>query len=787
MTTEGTEKSRSGSGSHSQPGNQRLGQYELLRKIAAGGMAEIFLAKQTGISGFERMLVIKRILPHLAENKEFITMFLDEARIAAQLTHPNVVQIYDLGRIPSDGPVRHPDSYYIAMEYIHGEDIRKIYNQEVQRSARIPTELAAHIIAQAAGGLDYAHRKVDISGQPLGLVHRDISPQNLLVTYDGHVKIVDFGVAKAANKMAQTRSGVLKGKYSYMSPEQAQGMKIDARTDIFALAVVLYEITCGVRLFKRENELETLHAVIACEVTPPSKIDPGYPAELEKIVMKALAKNPARRYQTAGELARELDEYAQSVSKALTARDVAGYMQDLFADKLAEELLVGHGMWDEEHTDDRRAQEQRDELRGRDRATGGTKFLTDGEGGEQVTKNDRGSQPSSPSRSGSNGSGRSQPIAQEPSVLDPSLKADTAGSGGWSSPSNPKTRDTARDDIEGAQSELDMSVATDAATRAKAFEPMVDMPLTVMSQTEVSEKAQATGEKKTAIGFAIGGAALLVLLFALVLGGVFDDAERSGPIVFNSRPPGATIYLDGIPLTEGKTPLELPRKIALGFHHVKFQLDGYEAAEAQMNVVSGSKNTVELELKPVAVVPPATPEPDEKAPPKVDAQTPPPPADAAKKTDAAKSEKVAKVADPPPQKSKAPGQLTVKSRVPLRIYEGKTLLGTAPLTKSLPPGRHSLRAVHEISGWSETRTVELAAGETTKLDFSTGSGYLRVNLQPFGNVKIGSWTAETPIAPVELPVGTYTVKLWNQELGKSETTQVRITDGKETMLERKWR
>jgi serine/threonine protein kinase len=769
---ESSEKSRSSSGSN--PSLQRFGQYELLRKIAAGGMAEIFLAKQTGISGFERMLVIKRILPHLAENKEFITMFLDEARIAAQLNHPNVVQIYDLGRLPTEGQGRHQDSYYIAMEYIHGEDIRKIYNQEVQRSARIPFEYASHIIGQAAAGLDYAHRKVDINGQALGLVHRDISPQNLLVTYDGHIKIVDFGVAKAANKMAQTRSGVLKGKYSYMSPEQAQGMKIDSRTDIFALAVVLYEITCGVRLFKRENELETLHAVIACEVTPPSKLDPGYPAELEKIVMKALSKNPARRYQAAGDFARDLDEYSQSVSKALTARDVAGYMQDLFADKLAEELLVGHGMWEEEHTDDRRAAQQRDERR----AAGGTKFLEEEDGEErersQVTKNDRGS------------SSRSTPDSeQERSVFDPGFEKSGSKSGSksksgseassWSNPSNPKTRDTHRD-MRQQGDVVEMSAATDALTRMKPFEPMVDMPQTVMSQTEVSARSEAPpADRKMAIGFAIGGSVLLVLLFALVLAGVFDDGERSGPIVFNSRPPGATIYLDGIPLTDGRTPLELSRTIALGFHHVKYQLDGYEPAETQLHVVAGAKNTVELDLKPSAVVPPATPEPDEKPEPlKVEEKKDPPPK-VVVKTEQAK------------QQAKAPGTLTVKSRVPLRIFEGKTLLGTAPLQKTLPAGRHTIRAVHQLSGWSETRTVDVAAGETTRLDFSSGSGYLRVNIQPFGNVQIGTWSAETPIAPVELPVGTYTVKLWNAELNKSETTQVRITDGKETMLERKWK
>lgn len=323
---------------------QRFGNYEIMRKLAAGGMAEVFLAKQTSLGGFERLVCIKRILPHLTQQGDFITMFQDEARIAANLTHPNVAQIYDIGEIE--------DSYFIAMEYVRGEDLRRVYNAEVSRGRAMPLEQAAQIIMYAAAGLDYAHRQTTIDGRPLGIVHRDISPQNILITYDGHVKIVDFGVAKAANKVTETRSGVLKGKYSYMSPEQASGDPIDARTDIFALAITLYEVTTGTRLFKRENELETLHAVIECDVTPPGQVIPDYDPALEAVLLRALSYDPDERYPTAGEMERDLERFLINREHPTSPSSLGAYMQDLFAEKLADELLFGGQPWSEDNTPD---------------------------------------------------------------------------------------------------------------------------------------------------------------------------------------------------------------------------------------------------------------------------------------------------------------------------------------------------------------------------------------------------------------------------------------------------
>jgi eukaryotic-like serine/threonine-protein kinase len=312
---------------------ETYGDYQLLKKLATGGMAQIFLARQQGMEGFEKFLVVKRILPHLAENDDFIKMFLDEARIAARLNHPNIVQIFNLGA--------QDDSYFIAMEFIHGEDVRRVWKRADSKSKPIPVPLVARIIMDACGGLDYAHKKVDSQGKPLNIVHRDISPQNILVTFEGGVKVVDFGIAKAADQATVTKSGVLKGKYSYMSPEQASGQKIDRRSDIFALGVVLYELTTGTRLFKRANDIQTLNAVTECVVVPPSEVNDRLPKDFDPIVMKALAKRPEDRYQEAILFQAALENWVLQNKFPSSSVQLAGFMQDIYAERLMQEAEEG--------------------------------------------------------------------------------------------------------------------------------------------------------------------------------------------------------------------------------------------------------------------------------------------------------------------------------------------------------------------------------------------------------------------------------------------------------------
>jgi serine/threonine-protein kinase len=280
---------------------EQYGNYELVRRLATGGMAEIFLARQQGLEGFEKELVIKRILPHLAAEAGFIRMFLDEARIAARLNHRNIAQIFNLG---AQG-----GTYFIAMEYVEGRDLRGVWKLCEQRGEPMPAHIACFIIAQAASALHHAHKATNRAGKALGIVHRDVSPQNILVADTGAVKVVDFGIAKAADSSTHTRAGVLKGKFAYMSPEQAAGQKIDRRTDIFALGVVLHELLTGKRLFKRDTDVSTLTAVGECRAERPSNMIEGLPEDLDDVVLKALRRNPKDRYPEAEQFQLALEQW----------------------------------------------------------------------------------------------------------------------------------------------------------------------------------------------------------------------------------------------------------------------------------------------------------------------------------------------------------------------------------------------------------------------------------------------------------------------------------------------
>jgi serine/threonine protein kinase len=317
-------RSSEGGGSEDLP--RKFDRYDLLKKLATGGMAEIYLAKQSGLEGFEKVVVLKRILSHLAQDEEFVSMFLDEARIAAKLSHPNIVQIYDLGK--ADG------TYYIAMEYVSGRNVQHIITKQQERGEPVPVEHVCRVIAGVCDGLHYAHSRKDYDGTPLNIVHRDISPQNILVSFAGGVKVVDFGIAKASTQLAQTRAGVLKGKYAYMSPEQVRGAKIDARSDIFAVGLVFYEMLTGTRAFERDSSLKTLKAIVQEKPLNPRELNPEVPMEVVKLLSKALEKNPDRRYKTAQEMQLAIEDYLESSPKKSNNVRLSRYMYDLFDDEL---------------------------------------------------------------------------------------------------------------------------------------------------------------------------------------------------------------------------------------------------------------------------------------------------------------------------------------------------------------------------------------------------------------------------------------------------------------------
>ncbi|MBL8957656.1 MAG: protein kinase [Myxococcaceae bacterium] len=305
----------------------QFGRYELLRKLAAGGMGQVFLARKKGV-GFEKLVVLKRILPHLVEDEEFFTMFLDEARLTARLNHPNIAQIFDVEA--------EAGQHLVVMEYVQGDDVRRVEKKARLANEKLPVGVILRTIADAAAGLDYAHKARDDQGQPLGIVHRDISPQNILVGFDGGVKLIDFGVAKAAGRAQHTATGVLKGKFPYMSPEQAEGEELDARSDVFALGIVLWELLCDKRLFKGDSDVMSQRLVKACQVPRPSELNTQLPPKLDAIVLKSLARNRDERFQSAQELREAIEQYILEAQLPASASHLGAFMQRLYADKIAE-------------------------------------------------------------------------------------------------------------------------------------------------------------------------------------------------------------------------------------------------------------------------------------------------------------------------------------------------------------------------------------------------------------------------------------------------------------------
>ncbi len=303
-------------------GGDRFGDYTLLDRIATGGMAEVWRARRRGVEGFQKTVAIKKILSHLTGSQDFVTMFIDEAKLAAQLSHNNIIQIYDLGKVGDD--------FFIAMEYVDGKDLRSILTSAQESKRPIPLGLGLLIVSAVAQALDYAHRKRDFEHRAMGLVHRDVSPQNVLISFEGAIKLCDFGIVKAVAKASTTQMGALKGKLQYMSPEQAWGKSVDARSDIFSLGSVLYEVLTGTQLFAGESEIGVLDAVRECRISSPRELVPEIPEAVARIALKALTKSPDERYQTAGELEQEIRSVLDSLRPAPSQKDLASYLYDLF-------------------------------------------------------------------------------------------------------------------------------------------------------------------------------------------------------------------------------------------------------------------------------------------------------------------------------------------------------------------------------------------------------------------------------------------------------------------------
>ncbi|MGD9041748.1 MAG: protein kinase, partial [Desulfobacteraceae bacterium] len=306
----------------------KFGKYLLLDRIAVGGMAELYRAMITGAEGFEKLIAIKKLLSHLTAQENLVNAFIEEAKLAALLHHQNIVQIYDFGNMDGD--------YFIAMEHLFGKDLRVIVDKSEEKGRPLSLEYTLYIASRVCEGLDYAHHLKDLEGNPLHIIHRDISPPNIFITYEGEVKIVDFGIAKAATQNTATVEGVIKGKVSYMSPEQASGESIDQRSDIFSTGILIYEMLTGKRMFEGEP-LQLLPKVCEAEFEPLDQVVKDLPPELYEIVHRALAKEPDQRYQSSGDMLYDLEECMHKNDLRATARGLSQYMRELFQEEIAAE------------------------------------------------------------------------------------------------------------------------------------------------------------------------------------------------------------------------------------------------------------------------------------------------------------------------------------------------------------------------------------------------------------------------------------------------------------------
>jgi serine/threonine protein kinase len=317
-----------------------LGRYEIVRLLSVGGMAEIYLARSAGIAGFEKRVVVKRMLPQFAAHSSYVEMFLGEARLAATLDHPNIAQVHDIGESTGD--------YYYAMEYVPGVDLRALLQEALRRRQLVPIPMVVAIGRGMCAGLDHAHSRTGGDGRLLGIVHRDVSLSNILVSYDGSVKVTDFGVAKIASDNTQTRAGMLKGKLGYMSPEQVQGKPLDRRSDVFAIGIVLWELIAGRRLFAGDAEYAVLQRIVEGVVPPLSSVRPDVPPALDAAVMRALQSDRDQRYPTARDLQRDLDAFGREHRIAGSDLEVAEYMGYLFPPELRHSDSIGYAARDDE-------------------------------------------------------------------------------------------------------------------------------------------------------------------------------------------------------------------------------------------------------------------------------------------------------------------------------------------------------------------------------------------------------------------------------------------------------
>ena len=625
-----------------QPAASQLvfGKYEVLRRLAIGGMGEVFLARQVGVPGFERYVILKNLLPELAMQKDFVDQFLDEARVIATLNHPNIVGVYEVGQWQG--------VYFIAMEYIHGVDLAALLRASIAKQTHVPAPVAARIVRDAALGLDHAHRATDVSGRAMNIVHRDISPQNIMVRHDGVTKVVDFGIAKASNKSSRTQTGALKGKLQYMAPEQLNGDDLDPRADQFALGVVFWELCSAKRLFKGQTDLQTFEMILH-KPYPPLSAVAQVPNNINDVAMRMLSRNRDERYDSCADLAADLGQYLGMLSREIGEQQVAAFVNGLVGEELEQRFSSSNAF-------------------STTLALGG--MISVPQAHITPTSNLEATMP-----------GRF-PAQMEPApprwglrLLVAGLLASAVAAGVVVAPRYLQFQDDGhgvhRPGLPSPQ--LSLHQAPEGAV-LNVTEPV---------GAEVSLDGKPTGltvpcdlkdipPGNHVLGFTLGEAQAEAAV-------VVPEAEKAPEVIVESSPPRAAVWLGREPM--GNTPLKLGTLRPDVNYQLRVELRGYVTETVEVKAAAGEKVVRKVQLKAVPSRP-SRPTPAKPTPARTD----------------------------PPEQT-GPGTLSLRTIPWAKLYVDGKPVGQTPVYKiSVAAGRHTLRAVNPAAGVDVTRTINVPSG-----------------------------------------------------------------------------
>ena len=757
------------SASDSDPGDPALpfGKYELLERINIGGMAEILKARDLGQPGAP-IVAVKRILPHLVDDRQFVTMFLDESRVLAQLEHSNIIRTLNVGEVD--------ETPYIALEYVFGPDARNVFHRSRRNEQPIPLAIGCYIIAEVCAGLDHAHEQADVEGNLLGLVHRDVSLQNVLLSYDGDVKLTDFGIAMSAKNVARTEVGVVKGKFGYMSPEQIRGEAMDRRSDVFATGICLYELLTSERLFSGDSDYAAVEKVRNVVIEPPSRWNRMIPSLLEALVMKALSRYPRDRFQTASEMRRALLSFMSESGNECSPRQLSQYLRAEFAEELAK------------HPTPESLRSQRP-LR-RDEPTGLAAF----DNLKQVTAVSSAfaldaraqEQPGDDLPVPELGASPVSAIVTRAETWPVDLGGELAAGGAagtspqrsWNDPSEQEARNAFAianlDQLESGDDDVTRQMAMAPAmsqigvTDAPAIASQISerppasigtpaMPAARVSVT-ASEPTQRIApwrppshlEASATYGRVIGIVAAIVALIAGVL--YLTQGTRTALVHFSTVPTDAEVWVDAKRWHATASPFLIDELEPDVPHRLEVKKPGYQSWSAPLTLASGQ--VLRLPVVTLAPLVPATnarePAPTAEAPAAASAEPAQPTLTKAPASGTAVQQ----------QQADAPG-----AAAPVHSHAAATN-AAATKTKHATPAARPAAPAHAVVKESHAKDKEGTLA---------GSGLLRINARPWATVTIdGKQIGITPQIDVKLSAGAHTVRLENPQFGLSKTLKVRI-------------